>query len=117
MPRILLVDDDQTTTELLKMLFELDGFDVLTAARGTDVIGIVETQSADIVLMDYHLADVQGVEVLRQIRRHPRLHALPVVIGSGMNVESEVIQAGATRFLIKPYDPSALSPLLIALIG
>lgn len=117
MAKILIVDDDRTTANLLKMLFELDGFHVVLAWRGADVAAAVEQHHPDLILMDYHLADMQGLDVLRQLRQQDHLRHLPIVIGSGMNVETEVIQAGATHFLIKPYDVDHLSQLLRQMIG
>ena len=117
MSKLLLVDDDRTTTDLLKMLLEMDGFEVSVAGRGADVIPMAERVQPDLILMDYHLSDTNGVDVLRDIRKHPTLSTLPVVIGSGMNVEPEVMAAGATIFLIKPYEPSDLAPLFTRLIG
>lgn len=117
MAKLLLVDDDRTTTDLLKMLLEMDGFDVAISLRGADAVAIAEKFQPDLVLMDYHLPDIYGVEVLKEMRHHPQLSNIPIVIGSGMNVEPEVMAAGATRFLIKPYDPAALAPLFQMLIG
>jgi CheY-like chemotaxis protein len=117
MSKLMLVDDDPTTTDLLKLLMELDGFEVKVVNNGGGVIAAAESFLPDIILMDYHLNDMHGVDVLRNIRAHPTLHQLPVVIGSGMNVEDEVMAAGATMFLVKPYEPSDLSPLFKRLIG
>lgn len=117
MSKLLLVDDDRTTTDLLKILLEMDGFTVTVVLRGSEAVAMAEKVRPDLILMDYHLPDLYGVEVLKHIRRHPTLHAVPVVIGSGMNVGPEVMAAGATRFLIKPYEPAALAPLFQSLIG
>ena len=87
MAKVMIVDDDQTTTSLLETLLELDGFDVKTVSRGGDVIAAAETFLPDIFLMDYHLNDMHGVDVLRDIRKHASLSAVPVVIASGMDDE------------------------------
>lgn len=117
MAKIIIVDDDRTTSDLLKMLFELDGFNVVLVSRGNDVLSAAEQHHPDLILMDYHLNDIQGVEVLRRLRQHPTLQHIPIVIGSGMNVEEEVMRAGADHFLIKPYDPDSLTRLMRQIIG
>lgn len=117
MARILIVDDDHTTANLLKMMFELDGFEVVLVLRADDVLRSVEQQHPDLILMDYHLANVPAIEVLKQLRQLPHLRQTPIVVGSGMNVEAEVLQAGATHFLIKPYDPAHLSQMMRQMIG
>jgi DNA-binding response OmpR family regulator len=117
MAKVMIVDDDRTTTSLLQTLLELDGFDVIVCSRGADVMPNLEKSRPQLVLMDYHLTDTHGVEVLRSIRAHPQFHALPVVMASGMNVEDEVMKAGANHFMIKPFDPNDLAPMFNQLIG
>jgi two-component system chemotaxis response regulator CheY len=107
----MIVDDDRTTVKLLKTLLELDGFEVVTVPRGADVLPQANDSMPDIVLMDYHLSDMQGVDIIRQMRTQPAFAGLPIVMTSGMNVESEAMQAGATSFLLKPFEPDEL-PLL-----
>ena len=111
MTRVMIVDDDRTTISLLQTLLELDGYDVIVVSRGMDVIPKAEAEHPDVILMDYHLADIHGVEVLRELRQHATLNQLPVIMASGMNVEAEVMAAGANAFLVKPFEPSDL-PIL-----
>lgn len=117
MAKVMIVDDDQTTTSLLETLLELDGFVVTSVSRGGDVINRAEEFQPDIFLMDYHLTDTQGVVVLREIRKHNTLHNIPVIIASGMDVEDEVIAAGANVFLVKPFEPGDLPRLFNELIN
>lgn len=117
MPKVMIVDDDHTTVKLLQTLLELDGFEVAVAGRGGEVIGIANQFQPDIFLMDYHLSDMDGVDVLRDLRAGGPFMNTPVVIASGLDVEDEVMEAGATRFLIKPFEPDDLPPLFNSLIG
>lgn len=109
--KIMIVDDDQTTVTLLKTLLELDGYDVTVVNRGMDVIPTAESNTPEIILMDYHLTDTHGVEILREIRVHDTLSAMPVIIVSGMDVSDEVLDAGASDFLLKPFEPDDLPVL------
>ena len=114
----MIVDDDRTMVKLLQTLLELDGFEVVIARHGADVIGRAMETSPDVFLMDYHLTDMVGVDVLRQIRADGDLANIPVVIASGdTDVEDEVLAAGADAFLRKPYDPDDLPVLFSQLIG
>jgi len=115
--KVMIVDDDQTTTSLLETLLELDGFEVVSVSRGGDVISRAEEFHPDIFLMDYHLTDTEGVVVLREIRKHDTLQSIPVIIASGMNVEDEVMAAGANVFLVKPFEPGDLPRLFNELIN
>ena len=117
MAKVMIVDDDQTTLSLLETLLELDGFEVATVSRGGDVISRAEQFLPDIILMDYHLTDTQGVVILREIRKHDTLQNLPVIIASGMNVEDEVLEAGANQFLGKPFFPEDLAQIFSKFIN
>jgi len=106
--KVMIVDDDRTTTTLLQTLLELDGYDTVVVSRGGDVIPKAEETNPDILLMDYHLTDMEGVDVLKELRVHPTMANIPVVMASGLDVTEKVLAAGANRFLIKPFEPSDL---------
>jgi len=113
MPKtIMIVDDDRTITGLLQMLLELDGFSVNVVARGDRVIPEAQTRKPDVILMDVHLADADGLELLRTLRQDEALKNLPVIMTSGMDLEEQCRAAGADHFLLKPYPPDQLAQLL-----
>jgi len=111
MSKILIVDDDRTTVSLLQTLLELDGFDVTIVANGSGVIPTLQTSVPDVILMDYHLTDMLGVEVLRDLRANEIYGEIPVIITSGMDVSAEAMSAGANEFLVKPFEPGELPAL------
>ncbi len=117
MAKVLIVDDDKTTVMLLKTLLELDGFEIQTIGNGSGVMTLLDSFQPDVILMDYHLSDMNGVEVLREIRAHNTHAKLPVVLASGMDVGDEVLAAGANKFLIKPFEPDELSGIFNSLTG
>lgn len=113
----MIVDDDRTTVRLLQTLLELDGFEISVSARGGDVLTLAEKFNPDLFFMDYHLADIDGVEVLRDLRASVEYQNIPIVMTSGLNVEDEVMKAGANAFLIKPFEPDELPGLFNRLIA
>jgi DNA-binding response OmpR family regulator len=113
----MIVDDDHTTVKLLQTLLELDGFEVSIASRGGDVIELADQVRPDIFLMDYHLSDMDGVDILREMRAGGPFMNTPIVMTSGLDVEAEVMEAGATAFLVKPFEPDDLPTLFNQLIG
>jgi DNA-binding response OmpR family regulator len=117
LPKVMIVDDDRTTVKLLQTLLELDGFDVSVAPRGQDVIPLAQQVKPDLFLMDYHLADMDGVEIIRDLRTRIDFARTPIVMTSGLNVEKEAMDAGATTFLIKPFEPEQLPILFNSLIA
>lgn len=113
----MIVDDDRTTVKLLQTLLELDGYDVSVAGRGADVLPLAEKVMPDIFLMDYHLSDMDGVDVLREMRAGGSFVNAPIIMTSGLDVEAEVMEAGATAFLVKPFEPEDLPKLFQKLLG
>ena len=111
MSKVMIVDDDRTTVKLLKMLLELDGYQVVSVDRGGDAVLKARETSPDVIMVDYHLTDMSGKDVLVALRGEPAFARTPIVVTSGMNVEREAISAGADRFLLKPFEPDEL-PLL-----
>jgi DNA-binding response OmpR family regulator len=117
LPKVLIVDDDRNTVKLLQTLLELDGFEVSVSPRGSDVMATAEKSRPDIFLMDYHLADIDGVEVVRQLRASATFATTPIIMTSGLDVSDEAMEAGATTFLIKPFEPGDLPGLFYRLIA
>jgi two-component system, chemotaxis family, chemotaxis protein CheY len=113
----MIVDDDQTMNSLLQILLELDGYQVILVSNGHMAISTASAQQPDAILMDVHIGDSDGLELLRQIRQHPDLKATPVIMSSGMDKEDECRTAGASAFILKPYPPEQLSATLKELLA
>ena len=106
--KIMVVDDDDTMNSLLKMLLEFDGFVVTLMPDGSFVLPSALKEKPDALLMDVHIGGVDGLQVLRQLRQHPDLKTLPVIMASGMDLEDQCAAAGASAFILKPYPPDQL---------
>jgi two-component system chemotaxis response regulator CheY len=105
----MLVDDDRTLTGLMKTLLELDGYAVSIVAQVKQVATEIRAQQPDVVVMDIHLADGDGLSLLRRLRADPVTQALPIIMASGMDLEDQCKDAGATGFILKPYPPDQLT--------
>lgn len=116
MTTILIADDDRTTVRLLQTLLEMDGFHVCAVQRGSEVPAAIVEKQPDLLLVDYRLADMDGLEVIRRVRAEPASAHLPIVMASGMDVGVEAKEAGASAFLIKPFEPDVLAELFQSLI-
>ncbi len=111
-PKVLVVDDDPQANHLLKLLLELDGFDVVLCPHGDKAQAVALAEKPDVMLMDVHIAGADGMEILRKMRQEPALGQLPVVMYSGMNLEYECKAAGAQAFVLKPYQQEELTAAL-----
>lgn len=108
----MIVEDDATSVKLLKILLEeVDGFEVSVARKGADVLPLAEQNKPDVFLIDYHLLDMNGIDLIKTLRGTAQFAKTPIVMASGLDVETEALGAGANKFLVKPYEPEDLSRL------
>ncbi|HEX3053945.1 MAG TPA: response regulator [Aggregatilineaceae bacterium] len=117
MAKIMIIDDDRTTVRLLQTLLEMDGFEVLMAGRGQGALELAQQNNPDVFLVDYHLSDMEGIDVVRALRADPTFATAPIVMTSGLNVEDDALKAGATKFLVKPFEPGNLAALFNGLLA
>jgi CheY-like chemotaxis protein len=112
MAKILLAEDDVTMVSLLKTLLKMEGFEVLALKTGADVPAEVGHKKPDVLLLDVHFGNQNGVEIVQEIRQNNDLSKLRVVMTSGSSMQEECIRAGANAFLMKPFSPDDLIRLL-----
>lgn len=108
--RILVVDDEESITFLLKTeLEELPAYDVDTALNGTEAINLIQSQIYDVVLLDIKMPRVSGIDVLKYLNEHsPATQVIMLTNVVDMKTAIETIKLGAYDFVSKPYDPEQL---------
>jgi DNA-binding response OmpR family regulator len=106
--KILIADDDRATSTLLRTLFEIEGYAGVICPRPEDVLNVTRQEKPNLLLMDVHLASVDSIGILRQIRSDAELKATPVIMISGMDLEEKCLRAGASAFVMKPFKPTDL---------
>ena len=111
-PKILIVDDDRNTSTLLRTLFEIEGFVGVLCPKPEDVLNTMRHEKPDVVLMDVHLAEVDSLHILREMRGDSELQAVPVVMTSGLDMREKCEASGASAFMQKPFKPSELVALV-----
>ena len=106
-PKILIVDDDADLQEILKDSFEAEGYFVRTADDGERALEIIEQNPPDVVVLDFRMPKVNGLEVLKRIKGvNPGLPVIMITAyGRELNV-SELTKEGMYTLLIKPLDPN-----------
>lgn len=117
MSKILVADDNAATVILLKTVLELDGYQVVTAAMGRQVLQLVQDEQPDAVIIDFHLGNESGLDVLRQIRETPAAAKTPVILSSALDHSYEAEKAGADAFLLKPFGSADLRRELQKMLG
>ncbi len=115
--RVLVVDDDPLSTELILEYLEDGGYEIETAADGRDGWLRLEArpEAYDVVLLDRIMPRMGGIEVLRRIKKHPALGSLPVIMETSAGDRQEVIEgisAGAYYYLTKPFEAEMLRSMV-----
>jgi two-component system response regulator HydG len=112
-PSLLVVDDEVPVLRLIERLANKAGFEVMTCSNGTDALRLLGRKPADLAMVDLRMPDVNGLDLLRQIRR--AVPGCEVILMTGhASVESAVdaIKLGAREFLTKPFDFDRLRKVL-----
>jgi len=101
---LLLVEDDPSTSDLLTRLFARHGYRVMIARNGMAALQLMKSQSADLVLLDVRMPEMNGLQVLEAMRKDPRTEELPVIVYSisgDLGTRDKALQLGAADFWVK----------------
>ena len=117
--KILIVEDEPAMVELLRYNLESEGFDVVSAHDGEEGLLAVEEEQPDLLLLDWMLPGVSGIELCRRIRRDGKLAALPIIMITARGEEHDRIRGldiGADDYVTKPFSPAELLARIRALL-
>lgn len=111
MLKVMVIEDDKSMLGLLTALLELEGFQVKTLGRVScldDVYAEVLVEQPDLILLDVHLGQWSGFEILNRLKNNGSTSSLKVLMSSGMEMKKESQLRGADGFILKPYMPDEL---------
>src|SRR4051812_17350583 len=114
--RILVVEDEEALTTLLRYNLDAEGYDVETVGRGDEADTRLQEQVPDLVVLDWMLPGLSGIELCRLLRARPETKALPIIMLTARGEESERIRGlstGADDYIVKPFSV----PELVARVG
>ena len=110
-PKILLVEDDANLVELICYNLEKEGFDTIRTGDGEEALMLAEDEKPDLVILDWMIANLSGIEVCRRLRRSPLTANLPIVMLTARAEEADRIrglETGADDYVTKPFSPREL---------
>jgi DNA-binding response OmpR family regulator len=112
MYKVLFVDDDELLRSAMRSILQAEGFEFIASANGKDCQPLAFKERPDIIILDVHLLDTDGVEVCRQLKADPGTRRIPVLLmtGAAFEVKTRVagLEAGADDYLFKPVSPKVL---------
>ncbi|BBU56476.1 MULTISPECIES: phosphate regulon transcriptional regulator PhoB [Mameliella] len=106
-PTVLVVEDEAAQREVLTYNLEAEGFRVTRAENGEEALVLIDEESPDIIVLDWMLPNVSGIEVCRQIKTRPETRSVPIIMLSARSEEVDRVrglETGADDYVVKPYS-------------
>jgi len=114
---ILIVDDEFAIVETLGEVVSLEGYGFAGAANGKEALAYLRTQRPDLVLLDYMMPVMDGLQALEALRADPQVASLPVIMMTAAAAGIPAAQKRWNDLLLKPFEASQLLRAIRALIG
>lgn len=118
-PLVMIVEDEIALITMLRYNLEKEGFRIVEATDGEEALSLIEENRPDLILLDWMLPTMSGIEVCRQLRRKPATREVPVMMLTARGEESDKIRGlntGADDYLTKPFSMSELVARVRALL-
>ena len=118
-PNILVVEDEDALSTLLQYNLDKEGYDVVVAADGEEALTLVSEKLPDLVVLDWMLPKVSGIEVCRRLRQRSESRNVPIIMLTARGEESDRIRGldtGADDYVVKPFAMSELVARIRALL-
>ncbi len=108
---VLIVEDEIAIVTLLRYNLEREGFRVFSTGDGEEAINMVKDCKPDIIVLDWMLPSMSGIDICKQLRWNPETKGIPIIMLSARGEESDRVRgldAGADDYLVKPFSPAEL---------
>ncbi|MBP6878645.1 MULTISPECIES: phosphate regulon transcriptional regulator PhoB [unclassified Phenylobacterium] len=118
-PFILVVEDEDALSTLLQYNLDKEGYDVVVAADGEEALTLVSERLPDIIILDWMLPKISGIEVCRRLRQRSESRNVPIIMLTARGEESDRIRGldtGADDYIVKPFAMSELSARIRAVL-
>jgi DNA-binding response OmpR family regulator len=119
-PKVMLVEDEDSVRELLRLTLELGSVEIVEASDGETALEMSRTDPPDVVFLDWILPDQSGLDVCRAIRAEPSTQKTTIVMVTARTGEEERragLAAGADDYISKPFSPEGLLEKLREVLG
>ena len=110
-PSVLIVEDEEALVTLLRYNLEKESFHVVSAADGEEALVLAKEETPDLILLDWMLPLMSGIELCRRLRRSPGLSKVPIIMLTAKGEEADKVrglESGADDYVTKPFSPGEL---------
>ena len=116
---ILIADDEPNQLELMSFNLSNAGYSIIKATNGKEAIELIETHSPDLIILDWMMPKMSGIDVCRTLRSRPETKQIPIIILSARSEDSDKslgLDTGADDYISKPFSPKELISRVNALL-
>ncbi|MEX2616058.1 MAG: phosphate regulon transcriptional regulator PhoB [Alphaproteobacteria bacterium] len=118
-PFILIVEDEPPQAELLSYNLEREGYRTRVASDGDEALALASEDPPDLIVLDWMMPEISGIEVCRQLRRRADAKNLPIIMLTARGEEADRVRgldSGADDYMVKPYSPGEMVARIRALL-
>jgi CheY-like chemotaxis protein len=106
--RVLVADDDPAILDVMRMMLEFEGYEVMTSPNGSGILRM-ESGLPDLLLLDIWMSGTDGRELCRQLKLNEKTRRIPIVlVSASKDIEHSAREAGADDFIAKPFEMNEL---------
>ncbi len=109
--KILIVDDESYLIDIQEQIIKREGYESITAENGRQAVEVAAAQLPDLILLDFSLPDMDGLEVARLIHANPKSQSTPIIIVTGdtsLEQKDKCLEAGFSDYINKPFKPEQI---------
>ena len=119
--RVLIVDDQMSMRGIARYCLQEIGIkNVVEAKSGAEALVAIGSNKFDLIISDWNMEDIDGLTLLRVIRKHPKTASMPFIMATGRSDKEQVKEAisfGVNNYIIKPFDANTMKKRIEAVIG
>jgi CheY-like chemotaxis protein len=111
MPKVLVVEDEPENQLAIQVILTVEGFEVVSVEDGRLALRMAKEQRPDLILLDVMMPEINGFEVLAQLRHDEEMKSIPVIMLTALAQRSDVakaVEAGVDDYVAKPFEPDDL---------
>ena len=108
---IMTVDDSKSIREMVSFTLNQEGYNVVEAYDGLDAVGKLSNSQIDMIITDLNMPNLNGIELIKKVRADSKYKFVPIIMlttSSQANQKKEGKEAGATGWIVKPFEPKQL---------
>jgi two-component system phosphate regulon response regulator PhoB len=115
MGKVLVIDDEPFILMMLEDKLKRSGFAVVTSRESVNALELVRKERPDVIVLDWMMPEISGIEICRQLKADPELSSIPVFMLTAKGQEEDEkkgMKTGANRYITKPFSPKALVEII-----